>query len=80
MANGNDIEAKLELLKPERRQELRGRRDMSDETAAKCIYVGMSAGIAGPLLTTPGADFDDDRHLAALAGYAVGRETQSLPR
>ena len=48
-----------------------GRRDMSDETAAKCIYVGMSAGIAGPLLTTPGADFDDDRHLAALAGYAV---------
>jgi len=50
-----------------------GRRDMSDETAAKCIYVGMSAGIAGPLLTTPGADFDDDRELAARAGYSVGR-------
>ena len=50
-----------------------GRRDMSDETAAKCIYVGMSAGIAGPLLTTPGADFDDDRELALKAGYAVGR-------
>ena len=49
-----------------------GRRDMSDETAAKCIYVGMSAGIAGPLLTTPGADFDDDRHLAVQAGYSVG--------
>ena len=49
-----------------------GRRDMSDETAAKCIYVGMSAGIAGPLLTTPGADFDDDRELALRAGYAVG--------
>lgn len=48
-----------------------GRRDMSDETAAKCIYVGMSAGIAGPLLTTPGADFDDDRELAAKAGYSV---------
>ena len=48
-----------------------GRRDMSDETAAKCIYVGMSAGIAGPLLTTPGANFDDDRELAARAGYAV---------
>ena len=48
-----------------------GRRDMSDETAAKCIYVGMSAGIAGPLLTTPGADYDDDRSLAAKAGYAV---------
>ena len=48
-----------------------GRRDMSDETAAKCIYVGISAGIAGPLLTTPGADFDDDRALAAAAGYHV---------
>ena len=51
-----------------------GRRDMSDEIAAKCIYVGMSAGIAGPLLTTPGADFDDDRHLAVQAGYKVGRD------
>ena len=50
-----------------------GRRDMSDETAAKCIYVGMSAGIAGPLLTTPGADFDDDRELAVRAGFSVGR-------
>ena len=48
-----------------------GRRDMSDETAKKCIYVGMSAGIAGPLLTTPGADFNDDRSLAARAGYYV---------
>ena len=50
-----------------------GRRDMTDKTAAKCIYVGMSAGIAGPLLTTPGADFDDDRHLAIKAGYEVGK-------
>ena len=50
-----------------------GRRDMSDETAAKCIYVGMSAGIAGTLLTTPGADFDDDRSLAVRAGFSVGR-------
>lgn len=49
-----------------------GRRDISDETAARCIYVGMSAGIAGPLLTTPGADFDDDRSLAIQAGYSVG--------
>lgn len=48
-----------------------GRRDMSDETAARCIYVGMSAGIAGPLLTTPGADFNDDRALAVRAGYTV---------
>ena len=52
-----------------------GRRDMSDETAAMCIYVGMSAGIAGPLLTTPGANFADDRELAVRAGYAVGKAT-----
>ena len=58
-----------------------GRRDMSDETAAKCIYVGMSAGIAGSLLTTPGADFDDDRELAVRAGYAVGRASdREMPR
>ncbi|MBQ6915954.1 MAG: biotin synthase BioB [Kiritimatiellae bacterium] len=58
-----------------------GRRDMSDETASKCIYVGMSAGIAGPLLTTPGADFDDDRELAVRAGYAVGRASdREMPR
>ena len=46
-----------------------GRRYMTDETAAKCIHVGMSAGIAGPLLTTPGANFNDDRELALRAGY-----------
>ena len=55
-----------------------GRRDMSDETAAKCIYVGMSAGIAGPLLTTPGADFNDDRELALRAGYAVNGMRQNI--
>ena len=54
-----------------------GRRDMSDETAAKCIYVGMSAGIAGPLLTTPGADFDDDRELAIRAGYALTKSRRT---
>lgn len=48
-----------------------GRRDMSDETAAKCVYVGMSAGIAGALLTTPGANFSDDRELALRAGYMI---------
>ena len=46
-----------------------GRRDMSDETAARAIYVGVSAGIAGPLLTTPGAVYADDRELALKAGY-----------
>ena len=48
-----------------------GRRDMSDATAARAIYVGISAGIAGPLLTTPGADYADDRQLAKNAGYGV---------
>lgn len=48
-----------------------GRRDMSDGTAKKAIYVGISAGIAGPLLTTPGADYADDRQLALEAGYRV---------
>ena len=46
-----------------------GRRDLTDDEARRCIYVGMSAGIAGPLLTTPGADYDDDRALAREAGY-----------
>lgn len=50
-----------------------GRRDMSDETAARCIHAGINAGIAGPLLTTPGADYDDDRALAVAAGYHVTR-------
>ena len=50
-----------------------GRRDMSDATASRAIYVGISAGIAGPLLTTPGADYADDRQLAKNAGYACPR-------
>ena len=53
-----------------------GRRDMTDETAAKCVHVGMNAGIAGPLLTTPGADFDDDRALAQAAGYHVSPQAR----
>ncbi len=58
-----------------------GRRDIDDETAEEAVYVGMSAGIAGPLLTTPGADYDDDRHIAAKAGYDVSpdlRQTGAL--
>ena len=48
-----------------------GRRDLTDDDARRCIYVGVNAGIAGPLLTTPGADYEDDRALAEEAGYAV---------
>ena len=50
-----------------------GRTSLSDDDAAKAIYVGISAGIAGPLLTTPGGDYNDDRHLAQLAGYAIAK-------
>lgn len=48
-----------------------GRRDMDDATAERAVYVGISAGIAGPLLTTPGADYADDRAIAVRAGYTV---------
>ncbi|MGN0855265.1 MAG: biotin synthase BioB [Kiritimatiellia bacterium] len=48
-----------------------GRRRLSDAEAARAIYVGINAGIQGPLLTTPGSDYGDDRHLAAAAGYAT---------
>lgn len=48
-----------------------GRRDLTDEEAARCVWVGMNAGIQGPLLTTPGSDYADDRQLAKNAGYDV---------
>lgn len=48
-----------------------GRRDLTDEEAARCVYVGMNAGIQGPLLTTPGSDYADDRQLAKDAGYVT---------
>ena len=41
-------------------------------SAQACATALVTAGIAGPLLTTPGADFDDDRELAVRAGYAIG--------
>lgn len=49
-----------------------GRARLSDDTARKAIYCGINAGISGPLLTTPGADYADDRALAVEAGYDVG--------
>lgn len=48
-----------------------GRARLSDDTARRAIYCGISAGISGPLLTTPGADYADDRALAIEAGYDV---------
>ncbi|MBR1870222.1 MAG: biotin synthase BioB [Kiritimatiellae bacterium] len=54
-----------------------GRRDLTDDDARRCIYVGMSAGIAGPLLTTPGAIYEDDRALAVEAGYDVSPDVKA---
>ncbi len=48
-----------------------GRRDLPDDVAADCIHVGITAGIAGNLLTTPGADFATDRALAIKAGFST---------
>lgn len=48
-----------------------GRRDLTDDEARRCIFVGINAGIAGPLLTTPGAVYADDRALALEAGYSI---------
>ncbi len=50
-----------------------GRVQLSDADARRAIRCGISAGIAGPLLTTPGADYADDRALAAEAGYEVAQ-------
>lgn len=50
-----------------------GRAQLSDDGARRAIYCGISSGIAGPLLTTPGADYADDRALALEAGYDVSQ-------
>ncbi|MGN0832925.1 MAG: biotin synthase BioB [Kiritimatiellia bacterium] len=67
-----DAIAILRLVNP--RTPLRfagGRRRLTDEQAAAAIAVGIDAGIQGPLLTTPGKDYADDRQLALEAGYEV---------
>ena len=46
------------------------RLQLSDD-ARRAIFCGITSGIAGPLLTTPGADYADDRALALEAGYSV---------
>ena len=48
-----------------------GRRLLTDEQAAEAIAVGIDAGIQGPLLTTPGKDYADDRQLALAAASEV---------
>ena len=50
-----------------------GRIQLSDDDARRAIFCGITSGIAGPLLTTPGANYADDRALAAEAGYEVAQ-------
>ena len=50
-----------------------GRAHLSDDGARRAIHCGISSGIAGPLLTTPGADYADDRALAVEAGFDVSQ-------
>ena len=49
-----------------------GRTLLDDATARLAIHCGIDAGIAGYLLTTPGASYADDRALASEAGYKIG--------
>ena len=44
---------------------------IASKTSRHTIAVGIDAGIQGPLLTTPGKDYADDRQLALAAGYEV---------
>lgn len=48
-----------------------GRRQLTDAQAEEAIFIGINAGIAGTLLTTPGARFEDDRALAEKQGLTV---------
>lgn len=54
-----------------------GRLRLSDADARRAIFCGIDAGIAGPLLTTPGPDYADDRALALEAGYDVAQPLRS---
>ena len=56
-----------------------GRTQLSDDDARRAIFCGITSGIAGPLLTTPGADYADDRALAAEAGYSVAQPLRRTP-
>jgi adenosylmethionine-8-amino-7-oxononanoate aminotransferase len=48
-----------------------GRTLLDDATARLAIHCGIDAGIAGTLLTTPGASYATDRSLALEAGYDI---------
>lgn len=46
-----------------------GRSRLSRETQLKCLEIGMNGGIVGDLLTTIGSRIDEDKAMAAEAGY-----------
>lgn len=67
-----DAIAILRLVHPKARLRFAGgRARLSDAEAAYAIKIGIDAGIAGPMLTTPGPRYQDDRHLAEQAGYTI---------
>ena len=55
-----------------------GRAQLDDDAARRAIFCGIDAGIAGPMLTTPGPACEDDRALAAACGYDVSQPLREL--
>lgn len=67
-----DAIAVFRLVNPRARLRFAGgRARLTDAEAAEAMRIGIDAGIAGPMLTTPGPKYQDDRHLAEQAGYAI---------
>ena len=48
-----------------------GRMRLSDETVRRALWIGVNSAITGDLLTTCGSAVEEDRKLAAAAGYIV---------
>jgi biotin synthase-like enzyme len=46
-----------------------GRKRLSHEVQLKALHIGINSAVVGDMLTTTGSRIDDDRALAAEAGY-----------
>ena len=49
-----------------------GRMRLSEDTVRRALLIGVNSSITGDLLTTCGSAVEEDRRLAAEAGYIVG--------
>ena len=75
-----DIIALMRFINPVSRLRFAGGRTrLSDETARRAVYIGINAGIMGPMLTTPGPKAVTDRALALEAGYDVSQPLRPAP-